>query len=173
MISDLQKLVFYNPTKGNLKFNKMIEEVFSYLNEKPELSYEIVAGCDSSSDEKPAFPVALVVLRKGQGGRFFLTKIKYPESDKRKFVNFHQRILEEVYLSCEIALKFKELFKERVQKSNTSLNYQFEYIHADVGQNGPTKDMIKEVVGLIKSNGFIPKIKPESFAASVVADRFS
>ena len=58
-------------------------------------------------------------------------------------------------------------------KSAVPLNYQFQYIHADIGVSGPTKDMIKEVVGLIKSNGFQAKIKPESFAASIVADRFS
>jgi len=42
-----------------------------------------------------------------------------------------------------------------------------------VGGNGATKDMVREVTGLIKGNGFEPKIKPESFAASNVADRFS
>jgi predicted RNase H-related nuclease YkuK (DUF458 family) len=52
-------------------------------------------------------------------------------------------------------------------------NYQFRYIHADIGENGATKDMIKEVIGLIKGNGFEPKIKPEAFVASTVADRYS
>jgi predicted RNase H-related nuclease YkuK (DUF458 family) len=33
--------------------------------------------------------------------------------------------------------------------------------------------MIKEVIGLIRGNGFEPKIKPESFVASVVADRYA
>ena len=53
------------------------------------------------------------------------------------------------------------------------LEYTFQYIHADVGQNGATKDMVKEVTGLIRGNGFLPKIKPEAFVASTVADRFS
>jgi len=33
--------------------------------------------------------------------------------------------------------------------------------------------MIKEVIGLIRGNGFEPRIKPESFAASNVADRYA
>jgi predicted RNase H-related nuclease YkuK (DUF458 family) len=33
--------------------------------------------------------------------------------------------------------------------------------------------MIREVTGLIRGNGFEPKIKPEAFAASTVADRYS
>ena len=173
MISNYQQLNFFNPTLGNLNFKKVIEEIFKYLAEKPEKSYEIVIGCDSSSDERPAFPVALVILRKGQGGRFFLARIKYGESQKKKFYNFQQRILEEVILSCQLALIFREAIREKIEKSQNPLNYQFQYIHADVGENGQTKDMIKEVVGLIKSNGFEAKIKPEAFAASIVADRFT
>jgi len=172
-MSSYQKLNFYNPTRGNLNFQQVIEEIFHYMKEKPEKVYEIVVGCDSSSEERPAFPVALVILRKGEGGRFFLTKIKYPNEEKRKFYNFHQRVLQEVFLSCELALAFKEAIATRLAKENILLDYQFQYIHADIGVSGPTKDMIKEVVGLIKSNGFEAKIKPEAFAASIVADRFT
>jgi len=160
---------FYNPTKGYLNFNKVIEEIFSFMKEDPEKEYEIVVGCDSSSGEAPYFPVAIVILRKKAGGRFFLKKIKY---HKKKFYNLHQRILEEVYLSCQLALALKERIEEQV-KTIPEANYEFKYIHADVGENGLTKDMIKEVIGLIRGNGFEAKIKPEAFAASVVADRFS
>lgn len=170
---DYQKIRFQNPTRGNLKFEKVIEEVLAYMVEKPEKKYEIVVGCDSSSDETPDFPVVLVILRKGQGGRFFLTKIKYAANEKKRFYNWHQRILEEVFLSCELALAFREAISQQVVKSQATPSYQFQYIHADIGTSGPTKDMIKEVVGLIRSNGFEAKIKPESFAASVVADRFA
>lgn len=172
-MADYQKLNFFNPSLGNLNFEKVIEEVFNYLRERPEKSYEIVVGCDSCSDPRPAFPVALVILRKGRGGRFFLTRIKYPESAKKKFYNWHQRVLEEVLLSCELALIFREALRKKIAFSKIPPKYQFQYIHADIGESGPTKDMIREVVGLIKSNGFEPKIKPEAFAASVVADRFS
>lgn len=164
---------FYNPTLGKLTFNKMIEEIFNYMKEKPDKFYEIVVGCDSSSEGKSfSFPVAVVVLRKGEGGRFFLKKINYSSSQQKKFSNLHQRILQEVLLSCELALNLKEVIEKRIQEKNERFDYQFRYIHADIGEGGITKDMIKEVVGLIKSNGFEAKIKPESFAASIVADRY-
>lgn len=172
-MTDHQKLHFHNPTVGKLNFNEVITEIFNYMAASPEKVYEIVVGCDSSSDERPAFPVALVILRKGYGGRFFLTKIQYGKSSKKRFYNWHQRVLEEVLLSCELALRFKEGIGERLKKLTAPLNFEFQYIHADVGDGGPTKDMIKEVVGLIKSSGFEAKIKPESFAASIVADRFT
>lgn len=169
---------FFNPTKGSVKTERVADELINYISEKPEKFYDVIVGCDSSSGEEPHFPLAIVVLRVGEGGRFFLKRIAYKG---RKFYNYKQRVLEEVFLSCQMASYLKEEFerkiKNRVSKGSEGekekLRYQFRYIHADVGENGKTKDMIKEVMGLIKGNGFEPKIKPESFAASTVADRFS
>ncbi len=159
---------FFNPTKGNLSFDGVVNEIISYISEKPEKFYDLIVGCDSSSGEEPNFPLAIVILRKGEGGRFFLKKIHYKN---KKFYNLKQRILEEVLLSCQLALNLREALEKKTRGKN--LNYQFRYIHADIGENGVTKDMIKEVIGLIKGNGFEAKIKPEAFVASVVADRYS
>ena len=161
---------FYNPTRGNLPFPKVIEEMIFYISEKPEKFYDIIVGCDSSSGEAPHFPVVIVILRTGEGGRFFIKKIGYKN---RKFYSWRQRILEEVLLSCELALLLKENFEKKIKNPPNSFDYQFRYIHADIGENGATKDMIKEVIGLIRGNGFEPKIKPESFVASTVADRYT
>jgi len=161
---------FYNPTKGNLNINQMIDEVLFYISEKPERFYDIIVGCDSSSGQEPHFPLAVVILRKGEGGRFFLKRIGY---HNRKFYNWKERVLEEVMLSCELALFLRENFDKKIKDSPETFNYEFRYIHADIGENGATKDMIKEVTGLIRGNGFEAKIKPESFAASTVADRYS
>ena len=161
---------FYSPTKGNLKPEKVIEEIFDYISEKPEKFYDIIVGCDSSSGQEPHFPVAVVILRIGEGGRFFLKKISY---QNRKFYNWKERILEEVLLSCELALYLRENFEKEMLSLKDSAHYQFRYIHADVGEKGATRDMIKEVTGLIRGNGFEPQIKPASFVASVVADRYT
>ena len=173
MEKDIQKTKFFNPTKGFLSFEKTIKEIFNYLKEKPEEFYDIVVGCDSSSGKNISFPVVIVILRKGFGGRFFLKKIKYSQAFEKRFQNLHERILNEVLVSCEIALGLREALEKEFQKRPEKFNYQFRYIHADIGGMGKTKDMISEIVGLIKSNGFEAKIKPEAFAASVVADRFT
>jgi len=161
---------FFNPSCGNLKLNQVIDEILGYIRGKPEKFYDIIIGCDSSSGQTPHFPVAIVALRTGEGGRFFLKKISYKN---RKFYSWKERILEEVLISCDLALHFKERLDDRMKKEDKPYNYQFRYIHADVGENGGTKDMIKEVVGLIRGNGFEPKIKPEAYVASAVADRYT
>ena len=93
---------FYNPSRGNLKINQVIDGIFDYMIEKPEKFYDIIIGCDSSSGEEPHFPVAVVILRVGEGGRFFLKKIGYKN---RKFYNWKTRVLEEV-LRCYCGMRF-------------------------------------------------------------------
>ena len=166
-MKDIFNGYFFNPSKGNLKIDRVVKELFNYISEKPEKFYDIIVGCDSSSGEEPHFPVVVVILRTGEGGRFFLKKISYKD---RKFYSWKVRVLEEVFLSCQLALYLKENFEKKIQ---SLINYQFCYIHADISENGQTKNMIKEVTGLIRGNGFEPKIKPEAFAATTVADKFS
>lgn len=158
-------------------FDAVIKEIFEYISAEPGFFYDIVVGCDSPSIDKPFFPIAIVVLRKGQGGRFFLKKMQYPDAYLKRFTdvkrNWKQRILQEVYLSCELALELRETLEREFGAARAGFNYQFAYIHADVGEHGKTKEMVREVTGLIKGHGFEPKIKPFSFAASVVADRYT
>lgn len=106
--------IFYNPTKGQMDLKGVLQELIVYLKEKPERNYEIIVGCDSSAVEEPTFPVVIVVLRKKEGGRFFLTKVRYPAP--RKFYNRHDRILQEVLLSCELALWLRENFAAYAKK---------------------------------------------------------
>src|SRR4030042_399121 len=111
---------FYSPTKGNLKMNEVIRELINYISEKPEKFYDIIIGCDSSSSEEPHFPLAIVVLRIGEGGRFFLKKIAYKG---RKFYTWKTRILEEVFLSCQLALYLRENFEKEIK------NFKPETLH--------------------------------------------
>ncbi|HQO27603.1 MAG TPA: ribonuclease H-like YkuK family protein [Candidatus Pacearchaeota archaeon] len=162
---------FYNVNLGNVSREKMIEEIAAYVHEKPEYFYDIIVGCDSSSGDHPVFPIVVVVLRVGAGGRFFVKKVRF-EVPSKQFVHPHQRIIKEVMLSCELALEVKEMLQHKIDEV-AGADYQFRYIHADVGEGGQTRSMIKEVVAVINGNGFEAKIKPDSYAASVVADRFT
>ena len=52
----------------------------------------------------------------------------------------------------------------------SAAKYDFE-IHVDVGTVGPTRELIKEVTGMVRANGFSVKTKPESWGASTIADK--
>lgn len=167
----MKKALFYNLTKGYLSLEQVVQEIIRYVQEAPQENYDVIVGCDSSSEETPVFPVVIVARRLGQGGRFFVRKIRFP--DEQKFYNLHSRILQEVYLSCQVALDLKEKLFPSLEANHLQSQCQFRYIHADIGGDKATQVMIKEVVNLIKSNGFEAKVKPESYAASSIADRFT
>jgi hypothetical protein len=171
IMADFLNGYFYNPTKGSLTLDESIGEIFAYMQEQPTCVYEIVVGCDSASSEEPSFPATIVARRIGGGGRFFLKKIYYPKG--KKFYNFKQRILNEVLLSCELALILRDKLELGKLVLAQSIKWNFSYIHADIGEHGATREMIREVTGLIRGNGFEPMIKPFSFAASVIADRYT
>ena len=46
-------------------------------------------------------------------------------------------------------------------------------VHSDIGNHGKTKELIQEVVSWINASGYAAQIKPESFGASKVADKYT
>ena len=103
---------------------------------------------------------AVVVHRIGNGGRYF-----WRRGTLIKMHTLRERIMKEVLISLDIA---KEVISEL--KKFSSPDFSFE-IHADIGENGPTSQMIHEVVSIIRAHNFEARTKPESYAASNVADR--
>ena len=76
-----------------------------------------------------------------------------------------QRIWQEALISLALAEKIIVDFSSL---GLTELNLE---IHVDVGPNGPTREMIAEIVGMIRANGFKVATKPAAWGASHVADR--
>jgi predicted RNase H-related nuclease YkuK (DUF458 family) len=101
----------------------------------------------------------------GNGGRYFWRQLTLG-----KFHNLRQRIIREVVMSLEIATGLLEELRSMEASMHPKIEWDFE-VHADVGLNGPTKEMLAEVVGMIRAYNFEAKTKPESYAASNVADR--
>lgn len=156
------KLLFLSPSKGKRDFGEMVSDITDFLAEDVESKYAIVVGTDSEQFNGLAEYVSVVTVHRiGKHGRFFWTKIK----DVKVFDRY-DRILKEAYYSLELAQKLVEALRNKLNGAF----YEFE-IHLDIGQNGPTKKMIQELVGMIAGNGFTAKIKPNAYAATKVADR--
>lgn len=80
-----------------------------------------------------------------------------------------QRIFYEVSKSLEVASKLTGFLADEKEFSE---NLKVE-IHVDVGEKGPTNAIIKEVVGMVVGSGYEAMIKPDSYAASTVADKYT
>lgn len=162
-------LVFNSPSCGILSISEVIEEVAKYISEDKNVSYGLVIGTDSqekrlNGSREVEYVTALVIHRRGHGGRYFWTK-----TEKQKIYSLKEKIYSETLTSLKLAQEIVPILKDRL----TGLApYDLE-IHIDVGEVGPTREMIKEVVGMVTGNGFIAKTKPESYGASVIADKYT
>lgn len=155
--------LLFNSSFG-LKFSvkQIVQEIVGFMALDLSCRYKITIGTDSeqAGGAQADFVTAVVIHRVGNGGRYFWRRIEL-----NKFHTLRDRIIKEVIMSLEVA---KEVLEEL--KKLEEIKFDFE-IHADIGENGETKVMIQEVVGMIRAYNFEPKTKPESYAASNVADR--
>jgi len=157
-------MYFTSPSIGQVSFQELFENLVAYTNEYPDDNYKLIIGTDSHSflNESVIFVTAVVVHRIGKGGRFF-----YHKQKTRYMESLRQRIYYETFLSLEVATRLTE---QLAQNSDCQLNVE---IHLDVGEKGETRDIIKEVVGMVIGSGYEARIKPYSYGATTVADRFT
>ncbi|PZN12914.1 MAG: hypothetical protein DIU69_02115 [Bacillota bacterium] len=153
---------FISPSRGPLTFDAMCAEILDYIREVPDAQYKLIIGTDSQVRQDTQFITAVVVHRLGKGARYF-----YQARKQRKIASLRQKIFYEASLSLSLATRLAERLAAR---GGRLPNVE---IHLDVGTQGDTRDLIREVVGMVVGSGFHAKIKPESYAASSVADRHS
>ena len=157
-------MLFTSPSRGQVSFQEMFDDLVNYTNEFPDDSYKLIIGTDSHSflNESVIFVTAVVVHRIGKGGRFY-----YHKQKRHYMESLRQRIYYETFLSLEVATRLTE---QLAQNGDCQLNVE---IHLDVGEKGETRDIIKEVVGMVIGSGYQACIKPDSYGATTVADRFT
>lgn len=158
----MNNLLFNSSFGLKLNAQQIIQTISDFIAADPKRAYKIIVGTDSEkrSDDKADFVTAIVIHRVGNGGRYFWKHI-----EAGNIHTLRDRMWQEVLYSLEISKKLTILLKEaKLDKC------AFE-VHVDVGENGATRSMIQELVGAVRANNFEAKTKPESYAASKVADR--
>ena len=128
----------------------------------PDARHRVIIGTDSQLGEETCFVTAVVVHREGKGARYYYTRER-----ERTQRSLRQRIFYETARSLEIAGRIADKLAEN---GYADLNVE---IHLDVGENGRTRDLIREVVGMVVGSGFDARIKPDSYGAMTVADKYT
>lgn len=155
-------MMFISPSKGKMSFDETFKDIVDYMQEIPGIPYRLIIGTDSQLREDACFVTAIVIHRVGKGGRYYYTK-----ENERMGRSLKQRIFFEAAKSLGIASRLAE---KLAQNGYGDLNVE---IHLDIGQNGETKDLIREIVGMVTGTGFEAKIKPDAYGATKVADKHS
>lgn len=165
----MENTTFSNSEGNGLTFPDIIQRIKEFLEEDQNGVYKLTIGTDSElktdKNRKKTLELitAIVIYKKGYGGKYFWTK------KQQKNVNtLREKIYQEVLLSIETAHYFVPELKSKLNEMSSKYDLE---IHIDVGEKGETREMIREVVGMVSGNGFVAKTKPYSYAASSVADR--
>jgi predicted RNase H-related nuclease YkuK (DUF458 family) len=124
-------------------------------------SFRLMVGCDSQTRKNTTFVTAIILHKVGRGAIFF-----YHKNTVRKIPVMQKRIFSEAAYSLGVAGQLADYL------SRINLDVQVE-IHVDIGENGETNKMLKEVIGMVAGSGFQCRVKPYSVAASWCADRFN
>lgn len=157
---------FMSPTLGEVDQDRVVEEIANFVKAEPDAYYVVVIGTDSQAKvvEKKSqvdYVTAVIVHREGYGGRYFWRKERIAQKPVLR-----DKIYRETLMSITTA---SEMVPE-LRMAISAAKYDFE-IHVDVGTVGPTRELIKEVTGMVRANGFSVKTKPESWGASTIADK--
>ncbi len=165
-------LLFQSPTKSQLTITEVLAELKQFLEDDPKGIYSLVIGTDSheKTDSKDGsrhinLVTAIVVHRKGFGGRYF-----WRRTQQGNIHTLRDKIYAETMVSLDFAKYFVPLLKQTL---NGDIPDYYLEIHVDVGERGATREMIKEVVGMVTGSGYVAKTKPYSYAASYVADKYT
>jgi predicted RNase H-related nuclease YkuK (DUF458 family) len=165
---------FVSPTKGVIAKSEMINDIASFVDEEPASFYRLVIGTDSQTKRTNGkseidFVSAVIIHRVGHGARYFWRKernqLKVRKVKKNNIV-LRDKIYTETLMSLDVAQRIVPEIRKLVSPSKYDLE-----IHIDVGPLGPTREMIREVVGMVNGSGFTAKTKPDSWGASSVADK--
>tara|TARA_R110000824_G_scaffold148920_6_gene318916 strand:- start:3831 stop:4313 length:483 start_codon:yes stop_codon:yes gene_type:complete len=140
-------------------------EVVNIVKEHAERNGKVTIGTDSATKKaicQFATSICLVSADDQVGGRFFVKKTKYKS---KKFATIHQRITLEVTRSIGTGLKILK-----------QLPFCPIELHLDVSgveKGTKTSKLSTALMGYANGSGFECKIKPEAYAATSVANRYS
>jgi predicted RNase H-related nuclease YkuK (DUF458 family) len=163
--------MFYSETYGKININGIPDKILDFYQKNREIEgdFQIVVGTDSQNFSDTKMVTVIAAYKEGHGGIFF-----YNIEHINKIKNVKQKLNTETSKSLETMMELvneidaKDIYND--MKDNTLLS-----IHVDAGwsDKGKTKELIPGLVGWIKACGYDAKVKPDSFAASSIADKIS
>jgi len=119
-----------------------------------------IGGDSQASLHKVKFTIAIIMIKKGKGGRGYYKTI----TPLQTTMTLQQRLFMETFKAVKVALWLNPLLE--------SIGYKVNEIHTDLNPNPnyASYEMVQTCLGYIRGMGFEGKTKPHSWAASSVAD---
>lgn len=162
---DTDVIKMRSPTYGILSIDEVCEKIANFIHKEIETQHEqitVAIGTDSQAFRSTKVVAVITVYSQGNGGIYFYETFRFPK------LSIHDKILNETVLSINLATLVTPILEAKNVMSK--VNFQ---IHCDIGKNGQTRQYINEITGMVKACDYTCVIKPDSFAASGIANKYS
>lgn len=165
-------MLFRSPTYGNVTMQQIADLLLNFYNRNQhyDTDFELVIGTDSQNHSSTTKIVNVIsIICEGHGGIFFYHTQYIPV-----IKDIRTKLHEETNESLTIASDLVEILESDQKYEEMYLNTPIK-LHIDAGNSdkGKTKFLINELVGWVAACGYIACVKPESYAASSIADKIS
>jgi predicted RNase H-related nuclease YkuK (DUF458 family) len=147
-----------------MDFECLTDELASLIRSLDQhASFRLIVGTDSQPSVPIRFETVVVLVMPGQ-----------IRSWNRRLATMGpmalvERMLTETAMSLMVA---EAICSDMEGRGLPAVRFGVE-IHADVGPKGGSRRAMREAVGMVTGAGFAVRVKPESWAASRVADRLT
>ena len=161
--------MFKSPTYGEVSIGKMIDimRAFYERNKHFDMPFNVIIGTDSQNFSKTKIVTVCAMQCEGHGGIYF-----YRVENVDRIQNVIAKLNYETHMSLDWANKILMEMTETTEDLFVNVNFA---IHIDAGYSdkGKTKSLIPSLVEWIHSCGYECYVKPDSFAASSIANKIS
>ncbi|RKD24416.1 hypothetical protein BEP19_08485 [Ammoniphilus oxalaticus] len=167
----LHDLRFQNTQEKNLSLHCVFDRVLQFIASEPHREFRFMIGTDSQVYRNhTTFVTGIVAQRVGKGVWACYRKIK---RDGRK--SLREKITMETQLTQLIASFFDQqkdwIIREQLPKGSSFTKE----CHLDIGDGiqNKTRMFVTEMIKVIETTGYQPKIKPYSYVASHYANYYT
>ena len=152
--------MFNSLTYGKIEYGDVIAKIIETANSE---GCSLIIGGDSYVIGGEICYVQVIIVHKQYGGAFFFYRKQHEKGKMHMKSRLINETMKTVMLADEVRTSLSQLFPSGLIKE----------VHVDLGYGGASKEVISQVIGMVKAYSFVPIIKPDAYAASAVADRFS
>lgn len=165
----METLKFKSQTYGSVTLSEVPSKIQDYYEKMKHYDsvMRVIVGTDSQNFNHTKMVNVIAVTCEGHGGIFF-----YRVTHKDLIRDVRSKLHEEINESLEIAMELTRILEKDYAELFNEVLFS---IHIDAGKSekGKTKELIPELVGWIRACGYDCEIKPDSYAASSIADKIS
>ena len=144
--------------------------IFQFLKDSRPGRKFLIIGTDSTATseketvENTKFVSVIVLRREGYGAFYF-----WCGRDHVPVYGRDDRLRLEGRYSTELAIYLEEILEEILETEPGVILPEFE-VHLDISEQGKSRKIAKNLIGTIVAQGYMCFAKPNSYAASTVAD---